>query len=65
MAGVRQAYPEVAASVRTAQLAHRLLARKAQFVQELACSGAHSLILFEALPQAHLTAEDRPPAWPL
>ena len=39
MAGVRQAYPEVAASVRTAQLAHRLLARKAAFVGDLGRSG--------------------------
>lgn len=40
MAGVRQAYPEVAVSVRTTQLAHRLLARKAAFVGELGRSGA-------------------------
>jgi hypothetical protein len=40
MAGVRQAYPEVAVSVRTTQLAHRLLARKAAFVDELGRSGA-------------------------
>ena len=42
MAGVRQAYPEVAVSVRTTQLAHRLLARKAAFVGELGRSGALS-----------------------
>ena len=40
MAGVRQAYPEVAVSVRTTQLAHRLLARKAAFVEALGRSGA-------------------------
>lgn len=39
MAGVRQAYPEVAASVRTTQLAHRLLAHKARFVEELSRTG--------------------------
>lgn len=42
MAGVRQAYPEVAASVRTTQLAHRLLAHKARFVEELSRTGALS-----------------------
>lgn len=40
MRGVRLAYPEVAAAVRTAQLAHKLLARKAAFLSDLNKTGA-------------------------
>lgn len=40
MAAVRVAFPEVARSVRTSQVAHVVLAHKARLVEQVAHSGA-------------------------